>query len=376
MRWHATTEKLRDPVVWSRVTQAIKIVVAAVVAWVVVADVLGLSQSFLAPWAAILVVQATVYRTFSTGVRQVVGAVAGVLIAWAVGTTLGLGPVPVAVAVGAGLLVGALPWIGSDLTSAAATALIVLTTGSSTQHVLLVDRLIDTGIGVGVGLLVNLLVWPPLLRRSTVAAIDAIDDKVGDLLVDMADGLERDEVAAQVHAWIDRTRELDDELDEAWAMVRQARESARMNPRRSARGLRDPREWHRLLVRLEQGVAESRSLARTIALAEDDVDPTFRRQWTAALRDAGEAIQDADAERLATVRETVRGLAAAGPSDKADHWPVQGAALINLRNIAESFALVTEANPLGRPPLPHEALRNLAVRRRRRALRPGLPDSS
>ncbi|GAB2456933.1 FUSC family protein [Jatrophihabitans fulvus] len=366
MRSPDVIEKLRDPVAWSRVTQAVKIVVAAVVAWVLVADVLGLSQSFLAPWSAILVVQATVYRTFSTGVRQVVGAVAGVLIAWAVGTTLGLGALPVAVAVGAGLLVGALPWIGSDLTSAAATALIVLTTGSSTQHVLLVDRLVDTGIGVGVGLLVNLLVWPPLLRRSTVAAIDAIDDQVGDLLVDMAAGLERDEVAAEVHGWIDRTRELDDELDEAWAMVRQARESARMNPRRSARGLRDPREWHRLLVRLEQGVAESRSLARTIALGEDGVGPTFRRQWTAALREAGEAIQAADAERLAAVRETVRGLAAAGASESADHWPVEGAALINLRNITESFALVTEANPLGRPPLPHEALRHLGARPRRR----------
>jgi uncharacterized membrane protein YgaE (UPF0421/DUF939 family) len=364
MRWKVIIEKLRDPVVWSRVAQASKIVLAAVLAWVLVTDVVGLSQSFLAPWAAILVVQATVYRTFSTGVREVVAAVAGVLIAWTVGTTLGLGPLPVALAVGLGLIIGAMPWFGSDHTSTAATALIVLTTGSSTQGVFLVDRLADTGIGVGVGLLVNLLVWPPLQRRSTVAAIDQIDDKVGDLLVDMAAGLEQGEVADQVHGWIERTRQLDDELDQAWALVRQARESARMNPRRSARGLRDPREWNRLLLRLEQGVAESRSLARTIALAKDGVDPSFRRRWTVALREAGEAIQDADAERLETVRETIRALADAGPSEHADRWPVEGAALINLRNITESFAMVTEANPLGRPPLPHEAIRNLAIRRR------------
>ena len=364
MRWQVIVEKLRDPVVWSRVAQAMKVVFAAVLAWVMATDVLGLSQSFLAPWSAILVVQATVYRSFSTGARQVAGAVAGVLIAWTVGTTLGLGPLPVAVAVGLGLIIGTMPWFGADLTSTATTALIVLTTGSSTQGVLLVDRLADTGIGVGVGLLVNLLVWPPLQRRSTVAAIDQIDDKVGDLLVDMAAGLERGELADQIHGWIERTRQLDDELEQAWALVRQARESARMNPRRSARELRDPREWNRLLVRLEQGVAESRSLARTIALGKDGVDPSFRLRWTVALREAGEAIQDADSERLETVRDTVRALAVAGPSEHADRWPVEGAALINLRNIIESFALITEANPLGRPPVPLEAIRNLAVGRR------------
>ncbi len=365
MRWQAVEEKLRDPVVWGRVAQASKIVLAAVLAWVLVTDVFGLSQSFLAPWSAILVVQATVYRTFDTGVRQVAGAVAGVLIAWAVGTTLGLGPLPIAVAVGLGLVVGATPWLGADLTSTATTALIVLTTGSSTQGVLLVDRLADTGIGVAVGLLVNLLVWPPLQRRSTVAAIDQIDDKVGDLLVDMAAGLEQGKVTDQVQGWIERTRELDDDLEQAWALVRQAQESARMNPRRSARGLRDPRDWNRLLLRLEQGVAESRSLARTIALAKDGVDPSFRLRWTAALREAGEAIQDADSERLETVRENVRALAVAGPSDHSDRWPVEGAALINLRNIIESFALVTEANPLGRPPLLQMDVRNLVIGRRR-----------
>lgn len=364
MRWQVVFQKLRDPAVWSRVLQASKIVVAAVLAYVLVTDVLGLSQSFLAPWSAILVVQATVYRTFSTGVLQVAGAVAGVLIAWGVGTTLGLGPLPVAVAVGVGLIIGTVPWVGADLTSPATTALIVLTTGSSTHGVLLVDRLVDTGIGVGVGLLVNLMVWPPLQRRSTVAAIDQIDDKVGDLLVDMADGLEQGEVAGLVHGWVERTRQLDGEVDQAWALVRQAGESARMNPRRSARGLRNPREWNRLLLHLEQGVAECRSLARTITLAKEGVDPSFRLRWTAALREAGEAIQDADSERLETVRDTIRALADTGPSAPADRWPVEGAALINLRNITESFALITEANPLGRPPLPHEAIRNLAGRRR------------
>ena len=53
---------------------------------------------------------------------------------------------------------------------------------------MLLSRLADTGIGIAVGLAVNVAVWPPLRRRTAVAAMDALDDRIGELLVDMADG--------------------------------------------------------------------------------------------------------------------------------------------------------------------------------------------
>ena len=62
---------------WTAVLQLVKTVVAAVVAWVLASQVFALPQAFLAPWAALLVVHATVYRTFSRGLRQVTGAVLG-----------------------------------------------------------------------------------------------------------------------------------------------------------------------------------------------------------------------------------------------------------------------------------------------------------
>ena len=73
----ATRRDVRDPVWWTEVLQLVKTVVAAVIAWVLAAQVFGLPQAFLAPWAALLVVHATVYRTFSRGLRQVTGAVLG-----------------------------------------------------------------------------------------------------------------------------------------------------------------------------------------------------------------------------------------------------------------------------------------------------------
>ena len=86
--WHSRLpahlrERLHDPMSWTEWLQLVKTVVAAVIAWLLAERVFDLPQSFLAPWAALLVVHATVYRTFSRGLRQVTGAVLGVLLAWA-----------------------------------------------------------------------------------------------------------------------------------------------------------------------------------------------------------------------------------------------------------------------------------------------------
>ena len=87
-----------DPVFWTDVVQLVKTVAAAVIAWLLATRVLDLPQSFLAPWAALLVVHSTVYRTFSAGCPPGGAAVLGVLVAWAVGNLFGLGPTAVAVA--------------------------------------------------------------------------------------------------------------------------------------------------------------------------------------------------------------------------------------------------------------------------------------
>ena len=178
------SRRIRDPIFWHSVTQLLKTVVAAVVAWVIAASTLDLPQPFLAPWAALLVVHATVYRTFSRGLQQVVAAVVAVLLAAAVGHLLGLDTVAVAVLLALGLLIGSLPWFGAEATTVATTALVVLTTGF-TDDLRLVSRLLDTGIGVAVGLAVNVAVWPPLLRRTAIPSMNRIDDRIGELLADI-----------------------------------------------------------------------------------------------------------------------------------------------------------------------------------------------
>ncbi|WP_167305938.1 FUSC family protein [Nocardioides euryhalodurans] len=353
-------DRLRDPVFWSDVVQLFKTVVAAVIAWVLAATTFDLPQPFLAPWAAILVVHATVYRTFSRGLRQVAAAVLAVLLAALVGNLLGLDTVAVAVLIVLALGLGSLPWFGTETTTIATTALVVLTTGFSDDTRLL-SRLLDTGIGIAVGLAVNVVVWPPLRRRTAIVAMNRIDDGIGELLVDIGTALDQGGGVVDVAGWIERTRDLDEELDQAWALVRQARESARMNPRRAAHEFRDPTYWTDLLRRMEQAVAETRSMVRTLGgplNPSDSWEPAFAGPWTSLLVAAGQAVADADPGEIGAVRtrleHLVDELSAGGRSGQ---WPVHGALLINLRNIIDAMDEVAAANPLGQPPVPLSRLR-------------------
>ncbi|MFC5176347.1 FUSC family protein [Nocardioides taihuensis] len=350
-------ERWRDPVLWTGVIQLVKTAAAGVIAWVVATTVLDLPQSFLAPWAALLVVHSTVYRTFAQGSRQVAAAVVGVVLAWAVGHVLSLDATAVAVVLLVGLLLGSMRWFGAEGTTLAATALVVLTTGFTDEDTMLFSRLADTGIGIGVGLAVNLLVWPPLRRRTAIAAMDQLDDRLGELVVDLAGGVERGFDDVDAERWLDRVAELDDDVDRAWSLVRQARESARMNPRRSAQVLREPREWVGLLRRVEQALAEIRSTVRTLTRALDDEvswRPDFRDGYVDVLRAVGRAIASTDPEPVrqchVLLADLVTRVEASGSTTRL--WPVYGGLLVNLRNILDAMDEVAAANPMVQPPLP------------------------
>lgn len=348
-------DRLGDPIWWNDVLQLVKTVLAAVVAWVIAASLLELPQPFLAPWAALLVVHATVYKTFSKGMQQVAATVVAVLLATAVGEALGLSTWAIALLLVVALVLGAVPWLGAEATTIATTGLVVLTTGFESD-VMLVSRLYDTGIGVAVGLLVNVIVWPPLRRHTAAKALDRIDDGIGELLVDMAGGLGEGCQEEDVSGWIERTRDLDADLDQAWALVRQAQESARLNPRRQARAMRNPEQWHGLLRRMEQAVAETRSLARTLGgqgSHRETWGETFADPWISMLGDAGRATSAADPAALLDVRRRLEVLTdELRSTERSPEWPIYGALIINLRNIVDSMDRVAEANPLGGPPLP------------------------
>ena len=130
-----------------------------------------------------------------------------------------------------------------------------------------------------------------------------------------------------------------------------------MNPRRSAGELKDPQQWMDLLRRMEQALAETRSMARTLAhalAADQSWDAEFRQGYIAVLHEGGAGIVRAETARIRTARarldELVDLINEQSPISRL--WPVYGGLIINLRNILDSMDEVAGANPLQQPPLP------------------------
>ena len=242
------------------------------------------------------------------------------------------------------MLVGRVPWFGPESITITTTALIVLTTGWS-EDSLLLARLLDTALGVATGLAVNAVVWPPLLRHTAVASMLALDEGIGGLLQDIGRRLASGPVDDCVDTWVERTRELEGTVTEAWSLVRQSSEAARLNPRRQAREVRDPQLWLDRLRRREQALAELRSMVRTLGTAVPSEAPwadPFGRAWPELLVGVGEAVHAADAAGVGEVRQRleqlVEDLEAAGLTS---HWPVHGALVVNLRNLLDELDAVT-----------------------------------
>ena len=252
-------------------------------------------------------------------------------------------------------------------TTAAATALVVLTTGFSTRTTCWSPGWSTPRVGVAVGLAVNFVVGRRCdgVRRS--ARWTPSTTGSAQLLVDMGDGLVRDAARRGPSTrWVDADpRRSTSELDRTWALVRQASESARLNPRRPAREFRDPQVWVALLHDLEQAIAESLSICHTVRLATRVGEP-----WHAEFRDAlrpGALRERAARSRRPTATGCVAAATgstsssrSAGGASPPALWPVYGALVVNLRNILDAMDEVAGTNPLHQPPLPFATSRPAA----------------
>ena len=338
--------RLKDPLAWTNASQVLKTVAAAVIAWVLAVHVFDIAQPFLAPWAALLTVHATVYGTLKRGAEQIAATVIGVLVAFGAGHVFGLNALSVGAVVLLGLVAGSMRGLRTESTTAAATALVVLTTGYSDDGGMLAARLLDTGIGIVVGLLVNLLVWPPLRDRGAAHQIDVIDDRIGDLLCDIVATLCAGREGT-FDEWVDRANALDEEIKEGWRVLGQARESGRLNPRLATPGrMRAAEGFDGILRRLEQAVAETRSMIGTISLVPAPTTEWLTR-WLDLLHRVGMAVRDADVAAMRAVRADLDAFAR--DVDAGDQWHVCGALLVNLRNILEALDVVADAQPVEVP---------------------------
>jgi hypothetical protein len=166
----------------------------------------------------------------------------------------------------------------------------------------------------------------------------------------MAVRLREGSEAVDVEEWVERARDVERDIDSAWAAVRQAQESGRLNLRRhAAHRVRATGDFADLLGRLEQAAADTRSMARTIGRAggrPEHWDPRFRDAWIDLLARTGAAVSDADPDAIAAVRADIDAAVTELSERSGALRPVQGALLVNLRNIAEAMEEVAAAQPV------------------------------
>jgi hypothetical protein len=270
--------------------QAGKAAVAAVAAWLIADRLLNLPQPFLAPYAAVFLVEWTVYRSVRTSVQQVAAVGVAVVLAFVVshvvpGTTAALG-----VAVVAGLLIGRLRVFGDGGQWIGVTAVLVLTATGTSQEVLLLDRLVETALGAVIGTAVNALLLPPSYTGWARAATRSLAHELRSVLLELADLLRRGRPG---NAQVRRAHEAEHLVRDAEEAVGWSAEADRMNLRRRStdetdgtalRTLRDT--WPRV-----------RQIAEVVAADADpdqvlcSVDDARRPEFAALLEDLAEVVR-------------------------------------------------------------------------------------
>ena len=318
--------------------QILKAVIATTGAWWICVTFLDSEMPFLAPWVALMTIQATVASSVAQGAQTMVASFIGVLMSFAIGVYLEVNIWTYALAIFVGMLGSRIPGLRRDGISIATSAIFLLSTGFTEDTPALIDRVIEIGIGVVTGIGVNMLVLPPLRDKQAAQTVDDLNRRMGEVMGQMSEEFTDSWSTDRARVWSEDISQMRTDLDSTWRTVQFARDSRRRNPRwllhRGAEG-----DYENVLSRLDEGIAHLRNLSRTLETAsysESAWDTNFREQWAAVLRDTARRIVQPDADVDPTVDRLdglARDMATEGDLPEAQ-WPVYGSLITSLRNIA------------------------------------------
>lgn len=289
--------------------QSAKMAVAASAAWAPVGVVWQLPQSFIAPYAAVFVMSATVYRSFTSAAQQIAAISLGVVLAFVAGSLISPVLVALAVAVLVGALFGQQSWLGASGIWVAVTALLMLTSGTAGRIDYLAVRVGESVLGACVGIAINALVFPPLRLRDARTTVQALGKEVEALLGNLAEVVRQGWDREDAQGWLERTRSLDERIHQAHDSITTAHESLRLNPRFR---LRPPRRRapgpaaYKPAVRALQHTSEQlQFLAESLVDASDgqrlpQPDSRFAEPFASLLEDLGQVAAEYVAKPVTT----------------------------------------------------------------------------
>ncbi|MEU5943320.1 FUSC family protein [Micromonospora sp. NPDC047548] len=290
---------------------------AATVAWILAARLVGHPQPFFAPAAALIVLGQARGQRVRRAVEVVLGVAAGVLVAdlvvqalgpqttWTVFTVILL-TIALAVAIGASTV---------SVVQAAVSALYLVVVSPPTES-LVPFRFVDALIGGAVAIVASQLIDARRPLAPLVAEFRRAFDGMAEVLEEVAAALDgRDEPAAL--AALDRARRLDAAVERLRTAVLAADEAVRLNVRRR-RHIGRLRTVDATVGQLDYAVRNVRVLARagvTFNRLPTPVPPELGaalRGLAEAVRAAGEALAaDLDGAEEAGDRHAARAEAAA-----------------------------------------------------------------
>ncbi|BBH69354.1 hypothetical protein ACTI_60390 [Actinoplanes sp. OR16] len=234
---------------------------AAGIAWTA-AESMQLAGSVTAAISATLSVQMSSFASVREGTQRLIGTLAGIALTVGVWGVFGLSPWSIAAIAGLGLAAGRLLRLGDGAVTVPLTSLGILVAGSAViTEAFVWERVAATALGILVGVILSPLVGgeSPMERaRQRLAHLSGeIARLLGHLGAGLTDGYTRDQAAA----WLARSRELGDDLEDAVNavddVVRQARWSLTTSVSRVT-------PMHETLRALEHGVHQVNSVARSM----------------------------------------------------------------------------------------------------------------
>jgi len=238
-----------------------KATLAAVLSFVIAQRLHTSSAPILAPLTALLVVQLTLYETVTHGLGRIVSVLAGVLVAVAVASFVGLTWWSLGAIVAVSLVVGRLLRLGQHLLEVPISAMLVLAVGGAKG--VAAGRVSETLIGAAVGIAVNAVIAPPLYVQPAGDALSELADRMGAFLRGLAVALGSGWSRAAADRWLDDARALGAEVARADRTFSRAEQSARLNPRGARAREAQPR-LRTGLTGLEHCYASLRSLCRAL----------------------------------------------------------------------------------------------------------------
>ncbi|WP_320780443.1 FUSC family protein [Streptomyces sp. CRN 30] len=343
------------------VVQAVRATAAATVAYVVAVRLSPEAAPLTAPLTALLVVQVTLYGTLTMTISRVNAVVTGVLIAIGFSVLVGLTWWSLGLIILVSLGVGHLVRAGAFLAETAISAMLVL--GVTQVGDTAWARVLETLIGALVGLAFNVLVTPPVWIDAAGQSIEDLARRMRQLMLrvgeEAAGRMPVEHAAERLH----EARELDHDIVEVDADLRQAEDSLKLNPR-VREGL-----LHRIVLRtgldtLEICTVVLRVLARTLTdLSKARYPkPLFEPETGAALEQLLAEIGDAvvsfavlvttdvsHSAESAEARLTAELTAAAATRDKLAHllqqearddphlWQLRGAVLTEVNRVLDEL---------------------------------------